>query len=159
MAVILLQTQLCWVKKGSYAFIFRIAIWISPLKVIFFPLISQLHLLLVHLVIFNFQFSPEHTQQTAVFTFCALLDLVPSLSSLVSPKLLCCFPLACDLLWVLWASPTPSDNLLHYSALFGLQAEDCCVRGLQGRWGTSAGKVFLSVRICYVLLTVANLPC
>lgn len=53
-----------------------------------------------------------------------------------------------------------SDNFISYSALFGSQTEDCCMRGLHGRWVTSAGKVFLSVHTsnCYVPVPVANLP-
>lgn len=66
-------------KVGFYAFIFRIAILTGPLNGYFFCLISQLHLLLLHLVIFSvplhLQFSLKLTELKAVFIFYALLLL------------------------------------------------------------------------------------
>lgn len=129
----------------------------------FFPLISRLHLLLVHLVIFNlhlwFSLVLTHAAKRCFYLLCTLgLQYLPCppwsspnfsvgfLSSLVYCK--CC------------VDTSLSDNLISYSALFGSQTEGCCVRGLHGRWGTSAGKAFLSVHTsnCYGPVTVANLP-
>lgn len=134
-----------------------------PFEGYFFPLTSQLHLLLVHLVTFNLQFSLKLTHSKQLFSpFVHSWTSVPSLSSVVSLQLLCSFPLAHDLLKCCEhpQDTSLSDNFISYSALFGSPTEHCCVRGLHGRWIISAGKVSLSVHTsnCCVPVTVANLP-
>lgn len=149
-----------YMKEKLCAFIFRVAILISPLKVIFFLLShSSIYCWCTwwYLIsIFGFLLN-SHTQRRAVFPFVHSWTSVPSLSSpnfsvaFLLPLIYCkCCEQHRTLLWV---------TILLVIQLFGSRTEDCSVRGLHGRWLTSAGKV-LSVHTsnCYVPVTAANLP-
>lgn len=138
-------------KVGFYAFIFRIAILTGPLNGYFFCLISQLHLLLLHLVIFSvplhLQFSLKLTELKAVFIFYAFL-LFGTSFVLVGLPWIPLLLLSCP--WFTLIAVSSTMTLLWLTILGVTQISlghrlKTCMRGLHVRCLTSVGKSVLPV--------------